>query len=453
MAASSLASPLWTWLVATSPMFQSPKRQNHGLTPEKLLLISCKRSVTQEKPQEKKRLVTPLGDDPDIFYNNLLQGVSGISEIQNSDTSQLPTKIGEIKCLSTDGYVASKLAKRADRYMLYLLTAGKKAVADAGITDEVNKELNKAKCGTIIGSAMGGLRIFHDWFETMLTLSKMPNPFSRPLGTLDMGSALLAIDLGWMGPNYVISSGGSTSSNCILRAAAHIIKGNTDMMLCGGSEAGLHPFCLGGAEAMRCLSQRNCDPTKVFCPWNTDRDGIVVGEGAGVLVLEELEHAKQRSAKVYAEFLGGNSATDAYHITQPHPDAREDVNYINAHAASTKIGDLIEITALIRCFGNNPVLRINSTKSMIGHLQRATGAVEVIAAVKAIQTGWIHPNINLDNPDKGVDINLLVGPKKERLDVKIALSNSFGLGGQNSSILFAPLKEQDSQQKPVSNSA
>ncbi|XVF25256.1 hypothetical protein REPUB_Repub13aG0197600 [Reevesia pubescens] len=477
MAASFLASPLCSWLVA--------KRQNQGFTTKKLLSISCNsggtmavsilpetKSMTQEKPdQGKKRrvvvtgigLVTALGDDPDIFYNNLLQGSSGISKIENFDTSQLPVQIGgEIKSFSADGYVSPKLAKRADNYMLYLLTAGKKALADGGITDEVNRELNKTRCGIIIGSALGGLRIFHEWFDNMMTLSKMPNPFSIPMAANNMGSAVLAMDLGWMGPNYVINAASSTSNNCILSAAAHIFKGETDMMLCGGSDAALHPIGLGGLQSCRVLSRRNCDPTKASRPWDTDRDGFVIGDGAGVLLLEELEHAKQRGAKVYAEFLGGSFATDAYHMTRPDPDgkgmilciekalanagvAREDVNYINAHATSTQIGDLKELGALIRCFGNNPELRINSTKSMTGHLLGATGAVEAIAAVKAIQRGWVHPNINLDNPDKGVDINLLVGPEKERLDIKVALSNSFAFGGQNSSILFAPYKRIESK--------
>ncbi|XP_021293824.1 3-oxoacyl-[acyl-carrier-protein] synthase II, chloroplastic-like [Herrania umbratica] len=492
MAASILASPLCTWLVASytprpnkknhpvrSPMFQPPKRQNQGLTPKKLSPESCDRGetmaisvqpanklTTEEKPPGQKRrvvvtgigIVTALGHDPDIFYSNLLQGSSGVSEIENFDSSQLPTNIGgEIKYFSADSWVSSKLAKRADKFMLYLLTAGKKALADGGITNEVNRELNRSRCGIIIGSGLGGLRIFHEWIETMMTSSKMPNPFSLPLTANNMGSATLAMDLGWMGPNYVISAACATSNNCILSAAGHIIEGETDIMLCGGSDAGLHPIGLGGIASCRVLSRRNCDPTKASRPWDTDRDGIVVGDGAGVLLMEELEHAKQRGAKVYAEFLGGSFGADAYHLTQPDPNgngmvlclekaladagvAREDVNYINAHAASTQIGDLREFRALFRCFGNNPELRINSTKSMTGHLLGATGAVEAIAAIKAIQTGWIHPNINLDNPDKGVDINLLVGPTKERLDVKVALSNSFALGGLNSSILFAPYK-------------
>uniref|UniRef100_A0A0V0HVH4 beta-ketoacyl-[acyl-carrier-protein] synthase I n=1 Tax=Solanum chacoense TaxID=4108 RepID=A0A0V0HVH4_SOLCH len=188
-----------------------------------------------------------------------------------------------------------------------------------------------------------------------------------------------------------------------------------------------------------------------------DRDGFVIGEGSGVLLLEELEHAKKRKAKIYAEFLGGSFTSDAYHMIEPHPEGsgvvlciekalaqsgvkREDVNYINAHAASTPAGDLNEYQAILHCFGKNPELKINSTKSMTGHLLGAAGAVEAIATVKAIHTGWIHPNINLENPDNGLDMNVLVGSKKERLDVKVALSNSFGFGGHNSSILFAPYK-------------
>lgn len=281
------------------------------------------------------------------------------------------------------------------------------------------------------------------------------NPFCIPFVTTNMGSAILAMDLGWMGPNYSISSACATSNFCVLNAANHIARGETDIMLCGGSDAPVIPLGLGGFLACGGLSQRNSDPTKASCPWDMDRDGFVMGEGAGVLLLEELEHAKKRGANIYAEFLGGSLTFDAYHITEPHPDgrgivlcienalaqsgvAREDVNYVNAHATSTPAGDLKEFQAIVRCFGQNQKLRMNSTKSMVGHLLGAAGAIEAVATVKAIQTGWIHPNINLENPDKGVDVNMLVGPKKERLDIKVALSNSFGFGGHNSSILFAP---------------
>ncbi|XP_073272830.1 3-oxoacyl-[acyl-carrier-protein] synthase II, chloroplastic-like isoform X1 [Primulina huaijiensis] len=422
--------------------------------------------VPNKKPSTKHRRVvvtglgleTPLGNDPDVFYNNLLEGVSGVSEIEAFDCSQFPTKIaGEIKAFSTDGWVAPKLSKRMDKFMLYMLTAGKKALADGGITEDVMDEINKARCGVLIGSAMGGMKVFNDAIEALRISYRKMNPFCVPFATTNMGSAMLAMDLGWMGPNYSISTACATSNFCILNAANHIIRGEADMMLCGGSDAAIIPIGLGGFVACRALSQRNADPSKASRPWDSNRDGFVMGEGAGVLLLEELEHAKKRGATIYAEFLGGSFTCDAYHMTEPHPEGtgvilciekalaqsgipREDVNYINAHATSTPAGDLKEYQALIHCFGHNPELRVNSTKSMVGHLLGAAGAVEAVATVKAIRTGWVHPNINLENPDDGVDTNVLVGPTKEKLDIKVALSNSFGFGGQNSSILFSPYK-------------
>ncbi|XP_006651481.2 3-oxoacyl-[acyl-carrier-protein] synthase II, chloroplastic-like [Oryza brachyantha] len=423
-------------------------------------------AVESKKPDIKQRrvvvtgmgVVTPLGHDPDEFYNNLLQGVSGISEIEAFDCSNYPTRIaGEIKSFSTDGWVAPKLAKRMDKFMLYLITAGKKALENGGITEEIMNELDKSRCGVLIGSAMGGMKVFSDAIEALRISYKKMNPFCVPFATTNMGSAILAMDLGWMGPNYSISTACATSNFCILNAANHIRRGETDVMLCGGSDAPIIPIGLGGFVACRALSQRNSDPAKASRPWDVDRDGFVMGEGAGVLLLEELEHAKQRGAEIYAEFLGGSFTCDAYHMTEPHPEgrgvilcienaladagvAKEDINYVNAHATSTQMGDLKEFEALNRCFGHNPQLRVNSTKSMTGHLLGAAGGIEAVAAVQAIRTGWVHPNINLDNPEKNVDVNILVGSEKERCDVKVALSNSFGFGGHNSSVLFAPFK-------------
>ncbi|GMI88537.1 ARABIDOPSIS BETA-KETOACYL-ACP SYNTHETASE 2, BETA-KETOACYL-ACP SYNTHETASE 2 [Hibiscus trionum] len=420
--------------------------------------------TTKQKPPTKQRRVvvtgmgvaTPLGHDPDVFYNNLLEGVSGISEIEAFDCAQFPTRIaGEIKSLSADGWIAPKLSKRMDKFMLYMLIAGKKALENGGVTEDVMEELDKEKCGVLIGSAMGGMKVFNDAIEALRISYRKMNPFCIPFATTNMGSAMLAMDLGWMGPNYSISTACATSNFCILNAANHMIRGEADMMLCGGSDAAIIPIGLGGFVACRALSERNGDPTKASRPWDSNRDGFVMGEGAGVLLLEELEHAKRRGATIYAEFLGGSFTCDAYHMTEPHPDgvgvvrciekalaqsgvSREDVNYINAHATSTPSGDVKEYQALLHCFGKNPELRVNSTKSMIGHLLGAAGAVEAVAAVQAIRTGWVHPNINLENPDKEVDTNVLVGPKKERLNVKAALSNSFGFGGHNSSIIFAP---------------
>ncbi|KNA04776.1 hypothetical protein SOVF_196450 [Spinacia oleracea] len=445
------------------------RRSNRALHPGKAMAVAIEPSMevtANKKPLTKQRrvvvtgmgVVTPLGHETDVFYNNLLEGVSGISEIETFDCATYPTRIaGEIKSFSTEGWVAPKLSKRMDKFMLYMLTAGKKALADAGLTEDIMKDVNKTKCGVLIGSAMGGMKVFYDAIQALRISYKKMNPFCVPFATTNMGSAMLAMDLGWMGPNYSISTACATSNFCILSAANHIIRGEADLMLCGGSDSAIIPIGLGGFVACKALSQRNSDPTKASRPWDINRDGFVMGEGAGVLLLEELDHALARGAEIYAEFLGGSFTCDAYHVTEPHPEgvgvtlciekalaeaglAKEDINYINAHATSTPTGDLKEYQALVRCFGDNPEVKINSSKSMTGHLLGAAGAIEAVATIQAIRTGWLHPNINLENPDEGVDTKLLVGPKKERLEVKAALSNSFGFGGQNSSIIFAPYK-------------
>ncbi|GLJ10542.1 hypothetical protein SUGI_0130100 [Cryptomeria japonica] len=430
-------------------------------------VLPVKEAANKQQSDTKQRRVvvtgmgvtTCLGHDPDTFYDNLLQGKSGITSIERFDCTDFPTKIaGEIKSFSTDGLVSPKFSKRMDQFMLYLLTAGKKALADGEMTEEVIRELDKSMCGVLIGSAMGGMKVFNDAVEALRVSYRKMNPFCIPFATTNMGSAILAMDLGWMGPNYSISTACATSNFCILSAANHIIRGEANVMLCGGSDAAIIPIGLGGFIACRALSQRNENPAQASRPWDTDRDGFVMGEGSGVLLLEELEHAKKRGAKIYAEFLGGSLSSDAYHLTEPHPEgtgillciekalkqsgvAREDVNYVNAHAASTKSGDLREYNALIQCFGQNPQLKVNSTKSLIGHLLGAAGAVEAVATLQAIRTGWVHPTLNLENPEKDVDMSIIVGGQKERLDIKVALTNSFGFGGHNSSLLFAPYKQ------------
>uniref|UniRef100_A0A8R7U5G4 beta-ketoacyl-[acyl-carrier-protein] synthase I n=1 Tax=Triticum urartu TaxID=4572 RepID=A0A8R7U5G4_TRIUA len=258
-------------------------------------------AVENNKSETKQRrvvvtgmgVVTPLGHEPDEFYNNLLQGLSGISEIEAFDCSSYPTRIaGEIKSFSTDGWVAPKLAKRMDKFMQYLIVAGKKALENGGVTEDIMNELDKSRCGVLIGSGMGGMKVFSDAIEALRVSYRKMNPFCVPFATTNMGSAILAMDLGWMGPNYSISTACATSNFCILSAANHIMRGETDLMLCGGSDAPIIPIGLGGFVACRALSQRNSDPTKASRPWDMDRDGFVMGEGAGVLLLEELEHAK-----------------------------------------------------------------------------------------------------------------------------------------------------------------
>ncbi|KAH9713793.1 3-oxoacyl-(acyl-carrier-protein) synthase II [Citrus sinensis] len=410
-------------------------------------------SAKSEKvaPEVKRRVVvtglgavTPLGDDAHLFYTKLLEGVSGISQIEGFDCSELPTRIaGEIKTLLTDGLVPPKHAKRADNYLIYALIAGKKALADAGITEQVSGDVPQA---------------LKDGIDAIKISYKKMSPFSVPYSMTSMASAIIAMDLEWMGPNYAISSACATSNCCILTAANHIIKGDAvsssssladiirnslkaitfvkwqDLMLCGGSDGVIIPEGIAGFIACNNLSRRNSDPTKASRPWDSDRDGFVMGEGAGVILLEELEHAKvtfiylhpnilqRRGAEIYAEFMGGSFTCDAYHKSESRLD---DVNYINAHATSTRVGDPREFKAVMHCFGQNPELRMNSTKSMTGHLLGAAGAVEAIATVKKAKSLMVQ------------DTRVLVGPKKERLDIKVAMSNSFGFGGHNSSILFA----------------
>ncbi|KAE9448886.1 hypothetical protein C3L33_19202, partial [Rhododendron williamsianum] len=294
------------------------------------IAVKPEKEVTTKSrfPTTQRRVVvtgmgveTSLGRDPDIFYNNLLEGVSGISEIEGFDCAQFPTRIaGEIKNFSTDGWVDPKQVKRLDKFMLYVLTAGKKALANGGITEEVMKELDKARCGVLIGSGMGGMQVFNDAIAALSISYKKMSPFCVPFVSTNMGSALLGVDLGWMGPNYSISTACATSNHCILSATNHIIRGEADMMLSGGSDACIIPIGIGGFVACRALSQRNSDPTKASRPWDKGRDGFVMGEGAGALLLEELEHAKKRGAKIYAEVLGGSFTCDAYHMTEPHPE-------------------------------------------------------------------------------------------------------------------------------------
>ncbi|GAB4841953.1 Protein TRANSPORT INHIBITOR RESPONSE 1 [Ancistrocladus abbreviatus] len=462
-----LSSPLKFLGSHGSPSFWASRQKQ--LTRGKVMVLAMQLSkeiTTMERPVTKEKrvvvtgmaVITPVGDEVDQFYENLLNGVSGVSEIESFDSSGFPTRIAaEVKSFSTDRWVQPKLAKRADKYILFVITAGKKALEYGGVTEDMMAEIDKSRCGVLIGSSMGGMKNNVDSMQAFLHSSKRVNPFAIPFSTTHMGSALLAMDLGWMGPNYSVPTACATSNFCILSAANHIIRGEADMMLCGGAEAVLVPPVLAGFEACKALSQRNDAPTKASRPWDKNRDGFVMGEGAGVLLLEELEHAKRRGATIYGEFLGGSCTTDAYHMTRPHPDgeglilcieralaqakvAKEDVNFISAHATSTVIGDTTEYKALQHCFSKNPQVKMNSTKSMIGHLIGASGGAEAVATVKAIQTGWIHPNINLEDPEEGLDMKMMVGNTKERLDIKVALSNSFGFGGHNSCIFFAPFK-------------
>lgn len=402
-------------------------------------------------------IVSCFGDDVDLFYQKLLAGESGIGPIQEFPCQDYPTRFaGSVRNFDPGNYIDKKQARRVDPFVRYTMVAGKKALEMGGLRADQLNALDKTRCGVIIGSGMGGMSIFYEGVETLLTKSyKRITPFFVPYIITNIGGALLAIDLGFMGPNYSISTACATSNFCIHAAAKHIQNGDADLMLCGGAESPISPIGLAGFVACKALSERNDNPQEASRPWDKNRDGFVMGEGAGVLLLESLEHAQARGATILAEYLGGAVSCDAHHITDPRSDglgvslsienaikdagiSKSDINYINAHATSTPAGDLCEIEAVRKVFGPQlSEIKMNATKSMTGHCLGAAGGIEAIATIKAIQTGMLHPTINLHEPEEKVaDIDLVPLVAKPH-KVKVALSNSFGFGGHNSSLVFA----------------
>lgn len=405
-------------------------------------------------------IVSCFGNDVDTFYDQLLSGKSGIVPIESFPCADYPTRFaGCIRDFDVGDYMDKKQARRVDPFIRYTLVAGKKALESAHLTKEALEKVDKKRCGVIIGSGMGGMSVFYDGVETLLTKSfKRLTPFFIPYIITNMGGALLAIDLGFMGPNFSISTACATSNFSIHSAAEQIRQGKADIMLCGGAEAGIHPIGLAGFVAIGALSTRNDDPAKASRPWDQSRDGFVMGEGAGVLVLESLESALARGAPIYAEYLGGSVNCDAYHMTSPREDGegvaqcieeaiadagiqKEEINYVNAHATSTPAGDLCEVNAMRKVFGSHTnQIKMNATKSMIGHCLGAAGGLEAVATIKAIQTGMLHPTINVENPEPALEgIDIIPNVAKPH-NITAALSNSFGFGGHNSTIVFAPYK-------------
>jgi len=402
-----------------------------------------------------------FGTDVEQFYQQLLAGKSGIVPIDGFPCADYPTRFaGVIRDFDPGEYIDKKQARRVDPFIRYAMVAGKKALEFGHLTGDAFSALNKERCGIIVGSGMGGMNIFHDGVETLVQKSfRRLTPFFVPFIITNMGGALLGIDLGFSGPNYSISTACATSNYCIHAAAQLIQTGHADLMLCGGAEAPMSPIGLAGFVACRALSTRNDEPQKASRPWDRDRDGFVMGEGSGVLLLESLEHALQRGAPIYAELLGSSINCDAYHMTDPRSDgagvarcmedalknanvAPQQVNYINAHATSTILGDMCEINAIRTVFGPHiQNIKINATKSMIGHCLGAAGGLEAVATIMAIRTSKLHPTINHDNPDPalGGEFDVVPNAMKEH-KVEIALSNSFGFGGHNSTLVFAPYR-------------
>jgi 3-oxoacyl-[acyl-carrier-protein] synthase II len=398
-------------------------------------------------------VVSCYGNDVDLFYNSLLEGKSGISTITGFPCEDLATKFaGEIRDFDPSDYMDKKQARRVDKCIAYGIVAAKRAVASAGLDEETLKMIDLERCGAIVGSGMGGMSVFVDGVETKKDKgAKRVSPFFIPYILTNMSGALFAMDLGFMGPNYSISTACATGNHSIIAAANHIRLGDADVMVCGGIEAAIMPMGIAGFNACKALSQRNDEPELASRPWDQGRDGFVMGEGAGILILERLEHALERGAPIIAEYLGHGISCDAYHMTEPRPDGKGvakcifralddaglkpgDINYVNAHATSTPAGDMVEVRALKQVFEDPSKVVMNATKSMIGHSLGAAAGIEAVVTVKAIAEGKVHPTINLDNPEPGLEFQ--IPTQCHEMNVNAAISNSFGFGGHNATIIL-----------------
>jgi 3-oxoacyl-[acyl-carrier-protein] synthase II len=393
--------------------------------------------------------VNPLGLSCDEYWRGLIHGQSGIALLTSFDTSQFKVKFGgEVKNFNPEAYFDKVSARKVDRFTQFALVAAEEAIRDSGI--DFGRE-DPFRCGCILGSGIGGLKEFELGHETLL--SKGPtrvNPFVIPKMIVNSAAGNISIRYGLRGPNTTVSTACSSAAHAIADACTAIRYGYADVMITGGSEAAVTPMGLAGFIACRALSERNEDPAGASRPFDKDRDGFVLSEGAGILVLEEYEHAKARGASIYAEICGVGNTADAYHITQPHEEGLgaaeamraairdagwnpDEVQYINAHGTSTPLGDVAETKAIKIVFGDHArKLMISSTKSMIGHLLGASGGVEAVACALSIRHGVLHPTINLHRPDIecGCDLDYIPNVARE-VRVKKVLSNSFGFGGHN----------------------
>lgn len=395
-------------------------------------------------------MVTSVGHDVKSTWDAILNGVSGIAPITAFDASAFGTQISaSIKDFDVTPYLEAKEARKMDTFIQYGMAAGIQAMEDAGV--EVTEE-NASRIGCIVGSGIGGLESIEQ--TSVLVKEKGPrrvSPFFVPGAIINMIAGNLSIRYGLKGINLAVSTACTTGTHCIGLAAREIMYGSADVMVAGGAEMATTPVGIAGFGAARALSKRNDEPQKASRPWDKDRDGFVLGDGAGVMVLECLEHAQARGAKIYAELSGFGTSADAFHITSPSgvgaeqsmrnamTDSGLDVSrldYINAHGTSTPAGDTAECAAVKSVFGDHAnKLAMSSTKSMVGHLLGAAGAIEAIFSVLAIRDQVAPPTINLDNPDEGCDLNLVPHTAQE-MKIDATLSNSFGFGGTNGSLVF-----------------
>ena len=399
--------------------------------------------------------LTPIGNTLPLFWEGLKAGKSGAAPITRFDASLYKTKFAcEVKDFDIGNHMDRKEARKMDPFAQFAMVAVDEAIKDSNVTLE---ELNPDRVGVIWGSGIGGLLTFQEEVKTYARGDGTPrfNPFFIPKMIPDLSAGHISIKYGFRGPNFVTVSACASSTNAIYDAFTFLRLGKADIIVSGGSEAAICEAGVGGFNAMRALSERNDTPETASRPYDQDRDGFVLGEGAGALILEELDHAKKRGAKIYGEILGGGMTADAYHITAPHPEGAgitrvmqnaleeagvtpDSVDYINTHGTSTPLGDLGEIRAIQAVFGEHAyAMNISSTKSMTGHLLGAAGAIESIACLLAINQSIIPPTINHFTDDPGLDSRLnLTFNKAQQRNVDVALSNTFGFGGHNFSIIF-----------------
>ena len=400
--------------------------------------------------------VTPLGNTVDEFWNGLISGVSGAAPITRFDASKFKTQFAcELKNFNAEDHFDRKEARKLDLYAQYGLVSATQAVVDSGLDLE---KVNGDRVGVIWGAGIGGLQTFQTECTNFALGDGTPryNPFFIPKMIADIAAGHISIKFGFRGPNFTTVSACASSTNSLIDAFTYLRLGKVDIMVAGGSEAAVNEPGVGGFNAMHALSTRNDSPETASRPFDLDRDGFVLGEGSGAFILEELEHAKARGAKIYAELAGGGMSADAYHITAPHPDglgatnvmrnALEDadmniseIDYINVHGTSTPLGDIAESKAILEVFGEENAynLNISSTKSMTGHLLGAAGAIEAMASILAVKHDIVPPTINHFTDDESFDPKLnFTFNKSQKRTVRAALSNTFGFGGHNASVIF-----------------
>ena len=399
--------------------------------------------------------LTPIGNNITDFWSSLISGKSGAERITHFDPEKFKTQFAcELKNFNPLDTIEKKELRKYDNYTIYALVSVAEAIHSSGINlDEIDKD----RAGVIWGSGIGGIKTFSDEITTFVKGNENPrfSPFFIPKMIADIAAGIISIKYGFRGPNFATVSACASSSHAIIDALNYIRLGKANLFICGGSEASIHPAGVGGFNALRALSTKNTNPQLASRPFDIDRDGFVLGEGAGSLILEDYEHAISRNAKIYAEVIGGGMSADAYHITAPHPEGEgaisvmnntlldaginsNEIDYINVHGTSTPLGDISEMKAIKKVFKNNIYdLNISSTKSMTGHLLGAAGAIESIACILSLKNGIIPPTINLENLDPELDDKInYTANQAETKNITYALCNTFGFGGHNASIIY-----------------